>query len=273
MKIHDLIPKWIGSFDYIHNVGTKFLFETNYMAPRGKVIMIDIKHPQRKNWVDVLPQHPKDVLKSAMYTNGLLMGMYMHNVQEVINVYKIDPKSHKAKYYREIDLPGIGSLGGLSAGWNEEELFYSFSSFTDPGSSYRVNTTSFETKIIHKIKVPDSLPDSSEFKTDQVWFESKDGTEVPMFIIRKKSTLPSLDKTPEKPIPTILYAYGGFGISITPFYSVSRLLFMDQMDGIFAVASIRGGGEFGEKWHLASIKEKKQTGFDDFIGAAEYLHE
>lgn len=94
-----------------------------------------------------------------------------------------------------------------------------------------------------------------------------------MFIIRKKSVLASIDETPENPLPTILYAYGGFGISTKPFYSVSRLLFMDQMNGIFAVANIRGGGEFGEKWHQASIKEKKQNGFDDFIGAAEYLHE
>lgn len=96
---------------------------------------------------------------------------------------------------------------------------------------------------------------------------------MPMFIIRKKSVLPSIDETPEKPIPTILYGYGGFGISITPFFSVSRLLFMNDMNGIFAVASIRGGGEFGEEWHKASIKENKQNGFDDFIGAAEFLHQ
>lgn len=146
-------------------------------------------------------------------------------------------------------MPDIGSLGGISSKWNSDELFYSFTSFTDPGSSYRVNMTTFETKMVHKTIVSASIPDSSQFVTDQVWYESKDGTKVPMFIVRKKSVLPSLNDKPAKPIPTLLYAYGGFGISMTPFFSVSRILFMNNMDGMYAIANIRGGGEFGEKWH------------------------
>lgn len=128
--------------------------------------MIDFKRPQKNNWVEVLKEHPKDVLQSSMYTNGLLLISYMHNVQEIVNVYKIVPRTYKAKFYREIDLPGIGSLGGISGSWDDEELFYGFSSFTDPGSSYRVNTTTFETKLIHKTKVSDSIPDPSLFATD-----------------------------------------------------------------------------------------------------------
>lgn len=179
--------------------------------------------------------------------------------------------NRRAEYLRDIDLPDMGSVGAVAARHDSDELFYSFGSFTDPGSSHRVNMTTFASEQIRRTRLAASCPDPSEFVTDQVWYTSKDGTEVPMFIVRKRSLLPSIDSRPERPLPTLLYAYGGFGIPSTPYFSVSNLLFMSKMDGIFALANIRGGGEFGEEWHKASVKDKKQNGFDDFIAAAEYL--
>lgn len=192
-----------------------------------------------------------------MCANGLFVAGFLQNAQQKVEVFTLNTDTHKVDYKRDIELPEIGSVRGLSSKWDSDELFYSFNSFTDPGSSYRVNMTTFETRLIQKTRVSDSLPDSSQFVTDQVWYKSKDGTEVPMFIVRKKSVLPDLDKKPAKPLPTLLYAYGGFGITVPPFFSVSRQIFLNNMEGIYALASIRGGGEFGEEWHKASIKEKK----------------
>jgi len=124
---------------------------------------------------------------------------------------------------------------------------------------------------IRETKLPASCPDYKQIVADQVWYNSTDGTQVPMFIVRKKDNLPTLDDKPSRPLPTVLYAYGGYGITMTPRFSISNLIFMSKMDGIYVLANIRGGGEFGEDWHLASVKEKKQTGFNDFISAAEYL--
>ena len=193
LKTVDLIPKWIGSFSYMHNMGTQFYFYTNFRAPRGRVIMIDIKRPGHRNWVEVLAQHPKDVLQYSMYSNRLIIASYLHNAQEVFKVFRVDHAMHKAEYFKEIDLPDIGSLGGVTGSWDSDEMFYSFSSFTDPGSSYRLNTTTFESELIQKTKVSPSIPDSSLFKTDQIWYESKDGTKIPMFIVRKKSLLPDIN--------------------------------------------------------------------------------
>lgn len=235
--------------------------------------MMDIEKPAKENWVEALPQHSQNVLQASICSNGLIITGYLQDAQERVEVHTLNGSSHTVDYLRDIKLPEIGSLAGISSSWDSDELFYSFNSFTDPGSSYRVNMTTFETILIQRTKVSASIPDSSQFVTDQVWYKSKDGTEVPMFIVRKKSVLPSLDSRPAKPVPTLLYGYGGFGISITPFFSVSRLIFLHNLDGIFAVAGIRGGGEYGEDWHKASVKEKKQTGFDDFMAAAEYLQQ
>lgn len=132
---------------------------------------------------------------------------------------------------------------------------------------------SFGQEWYRRTKLAGSCPDPQDFTTGQVWYESKDGTKVPMYIVRKKSVLPHIGQKPAQPLTTLLYAYGGFGISTTPHFSVSTLLYMSRMDGVYAVANIRGGGEYGEEWHKASVKDKKQNGFDDFIAAAEYLQD
>lgn len=201
----------------------------------------------------------------------MIINTYLENAHQRVEVYKITESGEKAEYLRDIELPEMGSIIDVSTSHDSDELFYSFSSFTDPGSQHRVNLTTFESQQIRKTKLAESCPEPSDFVTDQVWYKSKDGTDVPMFIVRKRSLLPTMESKPHKPLPTILYAYGGFGVPTTPFFSISNLLYMDRMDGIFAIANIRGGGEFGEEWHKASVKDKKQNGFDDFIAAAEYL--
>jgi len=162
-------------------------------------------------------------------------------------------------------------VGAVSARHDSKELFFLFTSFTDPGSSYRVCMDTFEVETVAQTKLSASSPDIREFVTDQIWYKSKDGTEVPMFVVRKKSVLPSVDDRPEKPIPTLLYGYGGFNVPITPAFSPTRLVFLNNLGGMLCVANIRGGGEFGEEWHHAGIREKKQNVFDDFIAAAEFI--
>lgn len=159
---------------------------------------------------------------------------------------------------------------GWSGKHDSNELFYKFSSFADPGSIYRVNLDTFEQETILLTRLAGGV-DTTEFITDQVWYESKDGTKVPMFVVRKKSILPDITQAPKKPIPTLLYAYGGFSISMTPYFSISRLVLLNNLQGMFVCANIRGGGEFGEDWHEAGVKKNKQNGFDDFQAAAEHL--
>lgn len=171
----------------------------------------------------------------------------------------------------EVELPDIGTVASIDCKHDSDELLFMFTSFTDPGSSYRVDMNNYDMKMITKTKLSESSPDISQFVTDQIWYKSKDGTEVPMFVVRKKSTLASVDEKPEKPIPTILYGYGGFNVSITPSFSPARLVFLDNLNGMLCVASIRGGGEFGEDWHKNGIKDKKQNGLNDFIAAADFI--
>ena len=130
----------------------------------------------------------------------------------------------------------------------------------------------YDVSILRRPKLDHLSINISDFTTDQVWYESKDGTKVPMFLIRKKSVLPDIKKAPENPIPTILYGYGGFGVPQTPHFSLMNLIFMNNVNGMYVVANIRGGGEFGEQWHKSAVQEKRQTSFDDFIAAAEHLH-
>lgn len=170
----------------------------------------------------------------------------------------------------EVAFPDIGSIMGWTGKFDSTELFYKFSSFADPGSIYRVDLNTFEQTTILVTKLAGGI-DTSDFITDQVWYESKDGTKVPMFCVRKKSVLPDITKPADKPIPTLLYGYGGFSISLTPYFSISRIVLLNHLNGMFVCTNLRGGGEFGEDWHEAGIKEKKQNVFDDFIAAAEHL--
>lgn len=168
-------------------------------------------------------------------------------------------------------MPGFGAVPISAGGHDEYEWFFKFQTFTDPGSVYRLDMNTYEVQTLRRPQLEHLSLNINDFTTDQAWFTSKDGTKVPMFLIRKKSVLPSLDKAPSKPIPTILYGYGGFGNPETPKFSLMNLIFMNNLNGMYVVANIRGGGEFGSNWHMSAVQENRQKSFDDFISAAEYL--
>lgn len=264
-----IINEWIGGFDDIHNEGSRVYFKTNFEAPRSKVIAIDLNSPARENWQEVLPEHANNVLQFAMCVNGQLAAAYLQDASDRLNVYDF---SSPAKLLHEVKLPDIGTVVGISGKHDDTELLYKFSSFTDPGSAYRIDMANgFATERLSVTKLAEGAPDVTEFVTDQVKFKSKDGTEVPMFLVRMRSTLASLDDKPAAPIPTLVYGYGGFNISLTPTFSITRLVFLANLGGLLAVVNMRGGGEYGEDWHHAGTKEKKQNVFDDFMGACEHL--
>lgn len=261
-----LVDDWIGEFAYLQNHGSNFFFKSNFEASKSKVIKIDLASPDKANWCDVIPQ-AEGVLDAARCCNDKIVTAYIENASEKLRVFDLNSP---ANMLNEIKFPDIGSVMGWTGKHDSNELFYKFSSFSDPGSIYRVNIDTFETELIIETKLAGGV-NTKEFKTDQVWYESKDGTKVPMFVVRKKSVLPDVNVAPAAPIPTLLYGYGGFNISLTPFFGVSRLVLLNNLDGMFCLANLRGGGEFGEDWHHAGTKEKKQNVFDDFIAAAEYL--
>jgi prolyl oligopeptidase len=185
-----------------------------------------------------------------------LQTTWLHNASSVVKFYDF-----KGQFLNELKLPGIGTIGGFTGDKGDNQAFYSFSSFTRPNSIYELDLKTLKSKIFKSPKIDFK---SDDYVTKQVWFTSKDGTKVPMFITHKKG----LKLTGKN--PTLLYAYGGFNISQLPQFSISRAALI-EMGGIYAVPNIRGGGEFGEEWHKAGIKERKQNVFDDFIAAAEYL--
>lgn len=242
-------------YDVIDNNNEILLVLTNDNAPKGRLIAIDTKNPQRKNWKDILPEK-NDVLESVTICNNLLVAKYMKDVQSRLEVYDLD-----GNFKHEIKLPGVGIVGGFNAKRNEAIAFFSFSTFTAPTSIYKYDIDKNEVSLYKK---PEIKFNSEDYETKQIFYTSKDGTKVPMFITYKKGI--KLDGNN----PTLLYGYGGFNISVTPSFSVSRAVFMEQ-GGIYAVANIRGGGEYGKEWHKAGTQLQKQNVFDDFIAAAEYL--
>ena len=265
LKVKDLqkndspILNIVDGFDHDYNVidndGSKLLVLTNDDAPRQRVVSIDINNPDRSNWVDVIPQS-EDPLRNVSIVGGRMFATYMHNASSQIKVFEMD-----GTFVDDLALPGIGTVGGVSGKKKDETGFYSFTSYTRPSTIYSLNTSSLESEVFRQPKVDF---DSDQFETKQVWYTSKDGTKVPMFITMKKGL--KLDGQR----PTLLYGYGGFNIPLTPSFSLSRIPLIEN-DGIYVVANIRGGGEFGKEWHKAGTLDQKQNVFDDFIAAAEFL--
>lgn len=251
----ELISEFESSYGFIDNDGAIFWFRTDLDAPRGRVIAIDINNPQRENWQEVIPQS-EETLESVGLLNNQFVADYLKDAHSSIKIFNLD-----GSFVREVALPGIGSAGGFGGKRYDTETFYSFTSFTTPPTIYRYDMVSGESTIFRQPNV-DFNPDN--YETKQVFYESKDGTEIPMFITHKKGL--RLDGNN----PTLLYGYGGFNVSLTPNFSVSRLVWM-EMGGVYALANLRGGGEYGEEWHQAGIKLNKQNVFDDFIAAAEWL--
>ncbi len=234
----------------------KLYITTNEDAPRYRVFMADAANPKRENWKELIPQTDA-VLQSASVTGGKLFAQYEHNASSELKIFDIDGKK-----LADIPLPTIGTVFATGGKWDSNELFFGFQSYTVPPSIYRYGLNDGKTSQWAKVDAPSIDP--SAFEVQQVWYNSKDGTRVPMFIVNKKG----IEKNGKNPV--LLTGYGGFNVSETPTFSRSMYLWMEH-GGIYAVANLRGGAEFGEDWHRAGMLEKKQNVFDDFISAAEYL--
>lgn len=236
------------------NTGTKLILGTNLNAPNQRVVSVDISDPRPENWVDVIPE-TKNVLNAGT-GGGYIFARYMVDAVSKVMQYDYD-----GKLVREIELPGVGTAGGFGAKREETELYYSFSNYKTPGNIYKYDIKSGASELFRKPDI-DFNPDN--FESKQVFYTSKDGTKVPMIITHKKGL--KLDGQN----PTMLYGYGGFNVSLTPSFSITNAVWMEQ-GGVYAVPNLRGGGEYGKAWHDAGTQLKKQNVFDDFIAAAEYL--
>jgi prolyl oligopeptidase len=251
----ELLNDFDAAYDFIGNVGADFYFRTDLSAPLGRVIAIDITKPERSNWREIVPQS-SDRLQGVTLVNDQLVADYLKDAHSAVRIVGRD-----GSLVREVALPGLGSSSGFGGRRNYTETFYSFTSFTTPATIYRYDMTTGGSTVFRRPKLRFN-PD--DYQTDQVFYTSKDGTRVPMFITHRKGL--KLDGNN----PAYLYGYGGFDISITPLFSPAILVWM-EMGGIFAVPNIRGGGEYGEEWHHAGMKLKKQNVFDDFIAAGQWL--
>ncbi len=255
--IVELLNQFEADYSLIGNEGKTFWIQTDLKAPRGRVIAIDITQPGREYWQEIIPETP-DTLQSVSLINHQFVANYLQDAHTVIKIMALDGSNTQ-----EIALPGIGSAGGFNGKRDETETFYAFTSFTTPTTLYRYDLTTGTSTVFRQPQV-DFDPD--DYKTQQVFYTSKDGTQVPLFIVHRKG----IELNGQN--PTLLYGYGGFNVSITPSLSAQNLQWM-EMGGVYAIATLRGGGEYGETWHQAGSKHNKQTVFDDFIAAADWLIE
>ena len=253
--IRPMLDEWDAIYRYLANDGGTFFFSTNRDAPRRKVISLHIDSPQE--WTEVIPESD-NTMQAISAVGGRLIASYLEDVKPLVTVHEAD-----GSLVEEIELPGIGSVRGFGGRWDDPETFYNFSGFTDPGAVYRYDAGTGESTLHHRTETP---IDGTQFTTRQVFYTSKDGTRIPMFLVHRKD----LEKTGAH--PTLLYGYGGFNISLTPGYSSSRLVWL-ELGGMVAIPNLRGGGEYGREWHLAGARERKQNVFDDFIAAAQWLIE
>ena len=234
----------------------KLYITTNEDAPHYRVFVADAANPKRENWKEIIPQSDA-VLQGVSVTGGKLLAQYEHNATSELRLFGLDGKK-----LADIPLPAIGTVFSASGRYDRNEIFFGFQSFTVPPSIYRVDLSDVKSALWAKVDAPSIDP--SAYDVQQVWYTSKDGTKVPMFVVSKKG----IEKNGKN--PTLLTGYGGFNVSETPSFSRSMYLWMEH-GGIFAVANLRGGAEFGEDWHRAGMLEKKQNVFDDFIAAGEFL--
>ena len=249
----------IEGFDYdyslVGNVGSELYFRTNKDAPRNRLIAIDVENPEPENWREVIPQ-AVDVLDGVSLVGGKIIADYMQDAQTVVKIFDLEGRQTGT-----VDLPGIGTAGGFRGTLDDPETFFTYTSYNTPSTVNRLDVETGEVTVFRK---PDVAFNSDDYVVKQVFYKSADGTRVPMFISHHK------DLELNGNTPAMLYGYGGFNISQTPSFSITRLAWM-EMGGVYAVANLRGGGEYGKEWHKAGTKLLKQNVFDDFIAAAEYL--
>lgn len=254
-SVVELLSEGDAEYSFIGNLGPVFHFHTDLDAPRKRIIAIDIRRPGREDWREIVSESG-DLLDSAGLVGGKLFGTYMKDASDRLYCFETDGSGQT-----EIRLPGLGSIGGLAGKQHDEEVFYAFTSFTEAASIYRLDTASGDSSLWRKAEVGF---DGSAYETKQVFFESKDGTRVPMFIVHRKGI--ALDGSHR----VLMYGYGGFQINLQPGFSVSRAVWLER-GGIAVIVNLRGGGEYGREWHDAGRKLNKQNVFDDFIAAAETL--
>ncbi len=250
-----LLDDFDAEYSLLGNEGSKFWFKTNLDAPRGRVIAIDLDQPEREHWAEVIPQSD-NVLEDVSLVGGHFVATYLSDAHSVVSVFDLEGAA-----LRQVELPGLGSAWGFGGEPDDPETFFTFSSYSDPSSIFHYDVATGQSELW---KRPEVDFDPGDYVTEQIFYESKDGTRVPMFVTRRK------DVELNGQVPTLLYGYGGFNISLSPWFSVSRLQWM-EMGGIYAVANLRGGGEYGEEWHEAGTLLNKQNVFDDFAAAGEHL--
>lgn len=251
--IQNIFNTYNIQYQVIDHINNYLYIKTNYEANNYKIIRYSLINKK----IETIINETKDVIKDAVLTNQFLIVNYMQDARSVIKVFTLN-----GQYLYDIKLPTLGTVNNISASVLDSILFYDFTSFNYPTSIFMFNTSNKEQKLIFKPNIKNF--DEKDYEVKQVFYNSKDGTKVPMFIVHKKN----IELNGKN--PTILYGYGGFNISLTPSFSSVRLAWLEQ-GGIYAVANLRGGGEYGKLWHLAGTKLKKQNVFDDFIAAAEYL--
>lgn len=253
----ELLSDADARYNFVGNDGPLFWFTTDLDAPRGRLIAIDTQNPDPEHWAEVLPQS-EDTLEGVSLVGDRFIAQYLHDAHARVRVHDVD-----GAWVRDVDLPGLGSVGGFGGRRDRSETFYAFTSFTVPTTIYRYDVATGESVLWRRPQV-DFDPDA--YETTQIFYASKDGTRVPMFLTHKRGL--TLDGTN----PTYLYGYGGFDVSLTPGFSVANLVWL-EMGGVYAMPNLRGGGEYGEEWHQAGTKLRKQNVFDDFLSAAEWLIE
>lgn len=253
-KIEQLTTDFEYSYYPIEVIGDKMYFYTNYGAPKGRVMVADVNKPLLADWKELVPE-AEAVLSDTKVIGNKLFLTYDKDASNHAYVYDLD-----GKMIQEIKLPSLGSVG-FSGDKDDKECFFGFTSFTTPGATYKYD---MDKNSYELYRAPNVKFNADDFVTEQVFFASKDGTKVPMFLTYKKD----LKKDGNNPV--FLYGYGGFNISLNPGFSTARIPFLEN-GGIYAQVNLRGGGEYGEEWHVAGTKMKKQNVFDDFIAAAEYL--
>ncbi|QCR24169.1 prolyl oligopeptidase family protein [Pontibacter sp. SGAir0037] len=253
--IKPIVTNFESEYSVVDNVGDKLLVHTNKNAPRYRLVLIDPKKPQEQHWQVVIPES-ENVMTGASLVSGRIITTYMKDAASEVLVFDT-----KGKQLSKVELPAIGTVGGFSGEKEDKEVFFTFTSFTYPATIYRYDVPNNKVTLFRKAEVN---VDTDACETKQIFYTSKDGTQVPMFIVHKKGLQLNGNN------PTYLYAYGGFNVSMTPGFSIANMLWLEN-GGVYAMPNLRGGGEYGEEWHKAGMTPNKQNVFDDFIAAAEYL--
>ena len=258
VPVQELLSKFDAEYNFVGNTGSTLYFQTTKDAARGKLVAIDVAKKEASDpatWKTIIPEAP-ETLRGVSHVGGRLVASYLKDARSQVKVYSL-----AGKLERELELPGLGTAGGFGGRAKDTETFYAFTSYTWPTTVFRYDLKTGKSEVFRQPKV---AFDPTKYETTQVFYTSKDGTKVPMFLTHKKG----LERTGQN--PTYLYGYGGFNVPLTPGFSVPDLMWL-ELGGVLAVANLRGGGEYGEAWHEAGTKLHKQNVFDDFIAAAEYL--